>query len=133
MMVLLTCVLVLIGVIHALWGLEIWVPIRDEERLARAVVGAKDVTRMPGKIPCFLVVAGFCVMIAAVWTNHLILSRIILLGGCAIFLGRGVIAYTAFWRRMTPEQPFATYDQKYYAPLCLAIAAGIAIVLLRGL
>lgn len=132
MMVLLTCVLALIGLIHALWGMQIWVPIRDEERLARTVVGAKDVTRMPGMIPCFLVVAGFCVMIVAVWTNHMILSRIILLGACAVFLGRGAIAYTAFWRRVTPEQPFATYDRKYYGPLCIAIGAGIAIVLLRG-
>lgn len=130
MIVLLTLVLGAIGTIHALWGLEIWVPIRGEEQLARTVVGAKDVTRMPGTIPCFLVVAGFCIMIAALWTNHLTVSRGILWVASAVFVGRGLIAYTAFWRRMTPEQPFATYDRKYYAPLCLAIAAGLVGVLL---
>lgn len=130
MIVLLTFVLGAIGTIHALWGLEIWVPIRDEEQLARTVVGAKDVTRMPGTIPCFLVVAGFCIMIAALWTNHLTVSRGILWMASAVFVGRGLIAYTAFWRRMTPEQPFATYDRKYYAPLCLAIGAGLVVVLL---
>lgn len=130
MIVVLTLVLGAIGIIHALWGLEIWVPIRDEEQLARTVVGAKDVTRMPGTIPCFLVVAGFCIIIAALWTNHMVLSRLILWGAVAVFVGRGLIAYTAFWRRMTPEQPFATYDPKYYAPLCLVIGAGLLFVLL---
>lgn len=132
MTVLLTIMLGAIAIIHALWGLEIWVPIRDEEQLARSVVGAKDVTRMPGAIPCFLVVAGLCAMIAALWMDHLGISRIILWGAALVFFGRGLIAYTAFWRRMTPEQPFATYDRRYYAPLCLALGAGFAIILLRG-
>ena len=43
MTVLLTLILGLIAAIHALWGRQIWVPIRDEEQLARTVVGAKGV------------------------------------------------------------------------------------------
>ncbi|MDX8347091.1 DUF3995 domain-containing protein [Cognatiyoonia sp. IB215446] len=132
MTVLLTLILGLIAVIHALWGLQIWVPIRDEEELARTVVGAKGVTRMPGAIPCFLVVAALLVIIAALWLPRVLLLQIILWGAFAVFLLRGAIAYTKFWRMMTPEQPFAANDRKYYAPLCLVIAAGLLTVLLGG-
>ena len=132
MTILLTLILAMIALIHALWGLDVWVPIRNEERLARAVVGAKGVTRMPGSIPCFLVAAGLGVIIAAIWMPQMLLSRIVLWGAFGVFAVRGALAYTKFWRRMTPEQPFATYDQKYFAPLCLLIAAGLLIILLGG-
>ena len=36
------------------------------------------------------------------------------------------------WRRRLPEEPFATYDQRYYGPLCLALAAGFATLILGG-
>lgn len=130
MTILLTTILAIIALIHALWGLEIWVPIRDEERLARAVVGAKGVTRMPGTIPCFLVVAGLVLIIAALWMPQMVIGQIIIWVSCAVFALRGGIAYTKFWRKMTPEQPFADYDRKYYAPLCLLLAVGLLAVLL---
>jgi len=132
MTVLLTLILGLIAAIHALWGLQIWVPIRDEEELARSVVGAKGVTRMPGTIPCFLVVAALLMVATALWLPRVMLVQIVLWGSFAVFLLRGLIAYTKFWRMMTPEQPFAANDRKYYAPLCLVIAAGQLIVLLGG-
>ena len=128
MTIILTLILGLIAVLHALWGLEIWVPIRDEEQLARATVGAKGVTRMPGTIPCFLVVFGLVVIMVALWVP----LKPILWIAAAVFGLRGGLAYTRLWRQMTPEQPFATYDQKYYAPLCLALAAGLLITLLGG-
>ncbi|MEL6838965.1 MAG: DUF3995 domain-containing protein [Pseudomonadota bacterium] len=132
MTVLLTVIFGLIAIIHALWGLQIWVPIRDEELLAQSVVGAKGVTRMPGAIPCFLVVAGLLVIILALWLPQVGLFRLVLWAAFGVFFGRGIIAYTKFWRRMTPEQPFATYDRKFYAPLCLAIAGGLLTILLGG-
>lgn len=132
MTVLLTLILGLIAAIHALWGRQIWVPIRDEEQLARTVVGAKGVTRMPGAIPCFLVFAGLMVIIAALWMPQMLLARLVLWGAFAVFVLRGGIAYTRFWRQITPEEPFASYDSKFYAPLCLAIAAGLLIILLGG-
>lgn len=133
MTVVLMIILFCVAVLHALWGLEIWLPVRDEQQLARTVIGARGVTRMPGAIPCFLVVAGLFVIIAALWMGHTLLGRFILWGATAVFLVRGVIAYSAFWQKMTPEQPFATYDKKYYAPLCLLIGAGLVTELLRGL
>jgi len=132
MTILLTLVLGLIAALHFAWGLNIWVPIRDEERLARTVVGAKGVTRMPGMIPCMLVAAGLCVIIGAVWFPQFTLTRLILWIATLVFLGRGVIAYTPLWRKMAPEEPFNTYDQRLYAPLCIALGLGLFFKLAGG-
>ncbi len=132
MTILLTIVLGVLAAVHFAWGLGIWIPIRDEEQLARTVVGAKGVTRMPGTIPCMLVVAGLVAVIAALWVPPFMLARIILWVAFGVFLIRGAIAYTKLWRKMTPEEPFNTYDQRYYGPLCLAIAAALFMVLIAG-
>ncbi len=128
MTLLITFVLLAIAAIHALWALEIWWPIRDEEKLARTVVGAADVTRMPGPIPTWLVVAGILILVLFLWLPAGLLRQIVLGFAAAVFVLRGLIAYTKKWRRMTPEEPFATYDRRYYAPLCLALGAGLIIV-----
>lgn len=132
MTILLTLILGLIAAIHFAWGLQIWIPIRDEEKLAHAVVGAKGVTRMPGTIPCMLVVAGLAVIIMALWMPQMMLTQVILWGAAAVFVLRGAMAYAKFWRKMAPEEPFNTYDRRYYAPLCLAIGAGLIVTLLGG-
>ncbi len=130
MAILLTVILGVIAATHFAWGMTIWLPIKDEEQLARAVVGAKGVTRMPGTIPCLLVVAALLVVVAALWMPQWAVSRFVLWFAVAVFLGRGAIAYTKTWRAMTPEEPFNTYDQRYYAPLCLVIAVGLLVILL---
>ena len=43
-----------------------------------------------------------------------------------VFLARGIAGFTPAWRRLTPEQPFASLDVRYYSPLCLAIGSGFA-------
>ncbi len=118
----LTLILTPVAIIHALWGMGIWFPIREEEALARAVVGARSATRMPGPIPCFLVAGALLFVVIVVWGPDRGIIQFVL--GCAAlaFLGRGVLAYTRIWRRMTPEQPFARFDQLYYGPLCLVLA-----------
>lgn len=130
MTILLTMILGLIAALHFAWGLTIWVPIKDEETLARTVVGAKGVTRMPGTIPCMLVAAGLLLIVVAIWIPELTVARVVIWLAFAVFLGRGAIAYTKLWRRMTPEEPFSTYDQRFYAPLCIAVALGLLFTLL---
>ncbi len=120
----LSAVLVAIAALHALWGSGIWWPIRDEEALARAAVGARGVTRMPGPIPCFLVVLALLLLAVSPWLPAGILRSLIMWAAAVVFIGRGGLAYVPFWRRMTPEQPFARNDTRYYGPLCLAIGAG---------
>jgi len=36
---------------------------------------------------------------------------------------RGFAAYTPGFRALPPEEPLATYDRRYHAPLCLILAA----------
>ena len=50
-----------------------------------------------------------------------------------VFLGRGIAGFTPAWRRLTPEQPFATLDVRYYSPLCLAIGTGFAALAIKEL
>ena len=45
-----------------------------------------------------------------------------------VFLGRGLIGLTPWWRRLTPEQPFARLNLRYYSPLCLVVGLGFAIL-----
>ncbi len=132
MMILLSVILMLIALLHMLWGFGVWVPIRDEEALAKAAVGAKGVTRMPGPIPCFLVAAALAVVVIAIWMPGGWIRSIILWGAAAVFVGRGSLAFTKVWRRMTPEEPFASNDRRYYGPLCLVLGAGILFLILRG-
>ena len=50
-------------------------------------------------------------------------------GMVTVFVGRGAVTCTEFWRRMAPVHPFATLDPRYCRRLCLilgALAAGLA-------
>ena len=124
-------VLVALAIVHVLWGIGFWWPIRDEPRLVKSVIGLKGITRMPGPIPCALVAVGL--IFAAVWSwfPHGAIRTVGLAVATLVFLGRGILSYLDFWRRMTPEQPFATFDRRYYGPFCLVIAAGFAVLTLQ--
>lgn len=132
MTLILTFILCLIAALHLAWALRIWVPVRDEIGLARAVVGAKGITQMPNTAACLFVAAALLVIVGALWLRELLLAQLILWGSTAVFLGRGAIAYTGFWRRITPEEPFRSYDARYYAPLCLIIGVGLLVTLIGG-
>ncbi|MBE0412107.1 DUF3995 domain-containing protein [Yoonia sp.] len=129
---LLSVVLGVVAVIHAAWGFGIWVPIRNEDALVRAAVGAAGVTRMPGPIPCFLVVAGLLVVLGAIWMQSGVLRGIVLWAAAVVFLGRGAMAYARFWRKMAPVEPFATYDRRYYGPLSLVVGVGLLVIVSGG-
>jgi hypothetical protein len=129
---LITVILLAVALMHASWGLQVWWPLRDEAALARAFVGAKGVTRMPGAIPCFGVAGALAVLAAALWWPHLAAVRVLLWAAVVVFALRAVLAYVPLWRRMTPEQPFARNDQRYFGPLCLALALGIFLILQQG-
>ncbi|MEJ6403973.1 DUF3995 domain-containing protein [Yoonia sp. 2307UL14-13] len=116
-----TLILLPVAAVHALWGFGIWFPVRDEERLAHAVVGARNTDRMPGPIPCFLVAGVLTMMAIVVWGSGTVVG-FIAWGGAVVFLVRGTMAYMRLWRRMTPEQPFARLDQMYFGPLCFVLA-----------
>lgn len=129
MSILVSLILCVVATIHALWGFGIWIPIRDEPALARAVVGAKGVSRMPGPIPCFLVAGGLLFLVLMLWMPAGIIRSAVLWLATAGFLARGAMPYTALWRKMTPEEPFASNDRRYFGPLCIGL--GLALLLIQ--
>jgi hypothetical protein len=127
--VILTLVLTAIAALHAYWGLGgVW-PGRDAADCARRTGGFRGARTMPGPAACFAVAVALA--IAALIPIFLagrfgMLATLAGLAVALVFLGRGVAGFTPAWRRLTPEQPFATLDVRYYSPLCLIIGAGFA-------
>jgi hypothetical protein len=129
-----------LAIAHAYWGFGGFRPAANPERLAKAVVGAPGIRRMPPPASCFAVaalLAGVASwplfaagLLAEAWPRWLTLLAGA--GIAALFLGRGIAGTTQAWRRRFPEQPFAALDRRYYSPLCLALGAGFLALLLTG-
>lgn len=110
-------------------------PGTDRKSCARAVAGFRDIDRMPPPAACFAVAAGLTgVALSGLVVAGLIAPRPLLPGvyfrGVAllaglVFLARGMVGFTPFWRRLTPEMPFARNDVRWFSPLCLLVGAGL--------
>lgn len=133
----------LLGVIaglHAYWGRGGLWPAASEDELIATVIGNARAKRMPSPGLCLRV--ALAIAVTAVWplllvqiSGTAILRPLLRLGGLAImavFLLRGLAGYLPAWRRLHSREPFASYDRRYYSPLCLLIAAGYAVLLLQG-
>lgn len=112
-----SAILLVVAAIHLLWAIGYWWPIRDEAALARAVVGTKGITKMPGAAPTAIVVV--LLMFAAAWPwfppSPIKSAGLVIIA--LVFQARCVAAYAPFWKRMSPEQPFRRLDETRYAPL----------------
>ncbi len=131
--ILLSAMLIAIAALHLLWALGCWWPVRDETSLARSVVGARGILRMPGAIQTSLVVVALLFTIRWLWLILAVDHWLVTLVGVAIagvFLLRGAASYAGIMARLAPEEPFATLDRRWYAPLCLGLGLGILIVTL---
>lgn len=128
--------LLAISMIHMLWAFGATYPAKTQKDLVRTVAGFKGVEKMPPRWASFAV--SLITFIAGLWALALTdpsQSLILTLGGvllAGVFLFRGALAYTKWWRSITPEEPFATFDVKVYGPLCLFIGVGFSwLTLLR--
>ena len=130
-----------IGVLHIVWGFGVVWPAKNEKQLVSWVVGAKGLQQMPPFSQCLI--AGISIMIlgiVALLLGNAVRSPLShkwvdMLGMLTAFTfaGRGIAGYFPSWRRRFPQQPFATFDQYSFAPLCLALAAGyVALIILRN-
>lgn len=137
----LAVVLSVLAALHAYWGFGgVW-PGHDPASCARTIAGFRGITEMPGPRASFAVtgalalVALFALAQSGTVTQPFppVLVTLGTLGAAMVFLGRGVAGFTPAWRRLTPEQPFATLDVRYYSPLCLAIGAGLVVLLFNGI
>jgi hypothetical protein len=138
----LALVLAAIAALHVYWGFGGLWPGSDLSDLARRVAGFKNGGGRSAQSPaaCLLVAAALCFsalialilggVIASPLPYIVVVSAALLI--MLIFLGRGVAGYTPAWRRLTPVQPFAALDVRYYSPLCLAIGVGLAVLALNG-
>jgi len=137
---LLSAVLLLITALHVYWGIGgIW-PGRDAASCAGAVVGFEGMDEMPSPLACFAVAA--CFLLTTLWPMAIIsafatpfppegLVLVALVIGLT-FLARGVLGFTPQWRRLTPREPFATLDVKFYSPLCLLLGCGFLFLAAGG-
>ncbi|WP_165352892.1 DUF3995 domain-containing protein [Loktanella sp. IMCC34160] len=124
----LSAICVVVAAIHLLWALGRWFPLGDERRMVAAVVGFREATRMPGPIPCSLVVVALLFAASAPWWGDGMVRQVILWASAAVFGARGVLAYTRWWRWLTPQEPFASNDRRYYGPMCLLLSAGYLVL-----
>jgi hypothetical protein len=136
----LSAILLLFTTLHVYWGIGgVW-PGRDAASCARAVVGFRGVNEMPSPVAAFAVAA--CLALATLWPMALegvfatpfahdgLAATAVMIG--LVFLGRGILGFTPWWRRLAPEQPFARLDTRLYSPLCLAIGAGFVVLGIGG-
>ncbi|MEM6618897.1 MAG: DUF3995 domain-containing protein [Pseudomonadota bacterium] len=122
--------LVALSLLHGAWAARLWWPIGNELALARAVAGFPGVAAMPPPLAC----AGVALALALVASAATVVAlgadawppRAVVWAGAAVFLGRGIVGYTAPWHRATPEMPFRRLDARYYSPLCIVLGAGLA-------
>jgi hypothetical protein len=129
--------LLVVAFAHLLWALGTAWPLQSEELLAQTVVGSPDITRMPNRFVTLLVALGlFVVALSAMaladpggGTPRTVIGAIFAI----IFLGRGILGYTSWWRARHPTEPFATLDRRNYSPLCLWIGTGFLILVLMRL
>ena len=126
-----TTVLLTVGVLHLLWAIGIWWPIRDESALARATIGSFGVTKMPGAVPCALVAVALFFAASLPHTPNFPAQSTLMTGAAFVFLARGLAGFTTQWRRLCPEQPFADLDRRYYSPLCVLLGLGLTILVLE--
>ena len=130
--------LLMVAVAHFIWALGATWPIRNEALLAQTVVGLPGITRMPHRLASLGVsivtlAAGVAALALADHTSGgwwLTVLGVLL---AAVFIGRGVLGYTAGWRARFPTEPFATLDRKNYSPLCFWIGAGFLVLVVMRL
>ncbi len=120
--------LLALSALHLLWAFRVWVPIRSEAALARATTGFPGATTMPSPLLCALVAGVLLIGATLPYWPESPLRSLMIWGMAAVFVGRGAITYTAFWRKLTPVEPFATLDRRYYGPLCLILGALSAVL-----
>lgn len=128
-------VLAIIAALHFYWGGGGHWPAKKRSALASIVIGQKHQPRMP---PAGIT---FFVAFLILGTALLPVFRVMGIGSpfwlrtglqllTFVFLFRGIIGYSRWFRTTLSHEPFATLNRRYYTPLCLILAAGFGTLLL---
>lgn len=127
--------LILIGLIHAYWGLGGRWPGTDDTSFVEHVVGRTKDMQPPTPLACFgvsaaLVLAACLVAIKAGGISNASVPPIAIdvafWGAASVFALRGVAGYIPVAMAYARDTPFHRLNRLYYSPLCLIIAAGFA-------
>jgi hypothetical protein len=119
--------LVVLAGLHVAWGLGSTVPFGDRAQLADSVIGGAAV---PERAACFAVAAALGTGAALVSDMPRLAAaprRLGLLGMATVFGvrgGLGLIGRTDVISPGSASARFRDLDRRFYAPLCLALAAG---------
>lgn len=130
----LIAVLIAIGALHFYWGVGGRWPGHDDASLVSIVAGAKS-GRMYGFAACAAVTFALTAAAAVVAARHsFIMSSpfgwIVTAGYVVmilVFALRGLAPYVTPAFEYARGTPFFDLNRLYYAPLCLLIAAGLAL------
>jgi Protein of unknown function (DUF3995) len=128
-----------ISALHLAWAFGSTFPCKDSDALVRAVVGrGGGGSAMPSGISSALVAA--VTFLAALWPQMMqgriltfVADSLIGLGAVVlvtVFLGRGMIGLTPWFRLLLPEEPFVSLNRKYYSPLCIALGLCYLVLLI---
>jgi hypothetical protein len=126
----LTVGLLVLAALHLLWALGVWWPWREEKALVRGVVGVAGAERMPGPIPCAMVVAACALAASLPWWPQGGTGQTALLLAAGSLMMRGLMPWMRAWRRVALQEPFARLDRALYGPLCVLTAGGFLVLAL---
>lgn len=124
-------VLAVIAALHVYWGFGGLWPAADLRSLIDTVIGDPRMTEMPSRsltlvIAGLIFAAGAFALTANLQAPRLfrVFFKIAIATIAIVFVVRGVSGYVLPESvRARLSEPFATYDQLYYAPLCLLLGA----------
>lgn len=133
----LSAVLAFIAVMHLSWAFGFTWPKKDQSSLARTVVGVKNITKMPPKwqsalVALILLATAFWPLMWRALVPYIVPQGMVWVGMFGIttaFAIRGVAGYLPPISTRHTEQPFASYNARYYSPLCLVLAGAFAALL----
>ena len=130
-----------IATLHVAWGFGLRWPANNERDLVATVIGAKQRVHLPSLVHCFIAAAtifgaGCIALLMSGLVAPLLPQPLLTLAGFvlfSVFALRGTAAYLPAWRNIFSQEPFARYDQLYYAPFCLCVALVFALLLFERL
>ncbi|HCL63757.1 MAG TPA: DUF3995 domain-containing protein [Rhizobium sp.] len=134
--VIVSIALLSIAALHLAWAAGSRFPAASDENLAHMVAGFRGQDRMPPRSASALVAAmlGLASYLALALSSLVawpLGARLLAAAGALlalVFLARGAATYTGRWRTLTPQEPFATLDRRYFGPLSLLLGAGFVLL-----
>jgi len=131
-------ILSVVSGVHIGWAFGMAWPAHSRAKLGSVVAGVAEGKPMPPAWLTFIVaLAIFGLGAAALWGAGVIsVSTLgaykgwVLISITIVFFARGVLTYLPFGPLQAAVQPFRTLDLRYFAPLCLLLAAGYVTIYL---